>query len=138
MDVMHLHNHINLIHVLVGIIVTMFIGAFWYSPTVFGKKWAKEYGFDMRSMKANASHYLGGAVVAIITVLGIAILLTLLKISTIAEAIEWGILSWVTFVATSHFSGVIWARKPAKVYVIDVFYLLVIILFNTILLTAWK
>lgn len=138
MDLLNLHSHINLMHVLVGIIITMFIGSLWYSSAVFGKTWVKEHGFDMRSMKANASHYLGAAVVAIVTVLGIAILLTQLKIVTVHEAIIWGLLSWITFVATTHFSGIIWARKPVKVFLIDVFYVLVIILFNTILFTLWK
>lgn len=124
---------ISFLPVIVAIILNLAIGMAWYS-LLFGKIWAIAQGFDAKQMKATPSHYIGAVSVSVVTVLVTAILVHRFHINTLMKAIELGILLWLGFIATNHFSGVVWAKKPLKVYYIDTGYLFVITLLNTILL----
>lgn len=128
---------IHPIPILITIAVCMCLGAFWYSPKAFGPVWARAMNCDS-DMKAKIWHYLGAALVSTVMVLAIASLLNLFKISNIGEGMLWAGLSWFAFVVPSHFSGVIWAKKPPIVYLIDVSYLFVTIYVSTTLLIIWK
>ncbi len=124
--------------VIIGlIIINMVVAMFWYSPKLFGRKWAKAYGFRMDQMKVSPKHYLGAICVTAVMVIVTAILVRYLRIHAFMEALEIGFLFWLGFIATSHFSGVIWAKKPLKAYYIEVSYLLLITVVNTVALTHW-
>ena len=133
-------NEIKLqyITLLITIGVYMCLGAFWYSPRVFGKAWAHAQGFELGSLRASPLHYFGALMVAIVVVLGIASLLFFFKISTLSQGLILIAVGWLTFIATSHFAGVIWARKPLKVYFIDVSYLLFAMMVSVTLLMISK
>ena len=124
--------------IIVAIVLNMAIAMVWYSPWLFGKSWVTALGFDIKQMKASPLCYVGATIVCMVTVGVTAVLIHKFNITTLMEAIELGLYLWLGFIATNHFSGVLWAKKSLKVFYIDTGYLLVITLLNTILLTLWK
>lgn len=118
-------ENIPYVGIVIAIIINQLIGALWYSPRIFGTRWAIAHHFDMSKMKALPSHYLGAILVGVVLVLTIAAIQMMLGISSLETALILGFLMWLGFVATSHFSGVIWAKKPLLVFMIDTGYFLV-------------
>jgi hypothetical protein len=123
---------------LIGIVASLLLGALWYSPKVLGEIWRKSHGFVREELKFTSLHLIGTLLVPIVTVAVLSELLHLYQIVSLSSAIKLGFLFWLGFVATSHFSGVIWAKKPVTVYFIDVGYLLLMIIMNSILITVWN
>jgi hypothetical protein len=124
--------------IIVAIIVNTAMGMIWYSPKLFGSLWASELGFNVDQLKASTKHFLGAIGVTVVTVLVTAIFVYVLGINTFIDAIKFGFLVWLGFIATNHFSGVIWAKKPLKIYFIDTSYLLITTLLNTLILALWQ
>jgi len=120
--------------IIVAIILNQFIGALWYSPRFFGTRWALAHQFDIQKMKAGPAHYLGAFLVGIVLVLVIASIQIMLSISSLETALILGFLMWLGFVATSHFSGVVWAKKPMVIFLIDTSYFLVVTLLTSAIL----
>jgi hypothetical protein len=114
-------------------VINVLFGMFWYSPQFLGHTWAKAQHFNLRDMKPSPFHYVGAVAVSTVTAIVLANLVRIFEIHSLLDAIKVGFLCWLGFVATSHFSGVIWARKPLVVYFIDVSYLLCLILINMVL-----
>ena len=123
---------------LIGIAASLLLGALWYSPKFLGEIWRKSHGFPQEKLKYSPIFLAGALLVSIITVIVLSELLNLYHSHSHKTAIYLGFLFWLGFVATSHFSGVIWAKKPFKVYLIDVGYLLLMILMNALILSMWK
>lgn len=124
-------ENIPYIGIIVAIIVNQLIGAFWYSPRFFGTRWAKAHRFELSQMKVSPMHYLGAFLVGIVLVLSLAAIHVILGIANLETALILGFLIWLGFVATSHFSGVVWAKKPLTVFMIDTGYFLVITLLTS-------
>lgn len=127
-------ENIPYLGIIVAIVLNQLIGALWYSPRLFGSRWAIAHQFDMKTMKALPMHYLGAILVGVVLVLSMTAIQLLLGISSFETALILGFLIWLGFVATSHFSGVIWARKPLSVFMIDTGYFLVITLLTSAIL----
>ena len=119
-------------------IINSILGMLWYSPWLLGTKWAKAHKFDMKKLKATPWHYVGSILVSLVTAIVLAILIYAINIQDWRGGLLFGIYLWIGLIATTHFSGVIWARKPLRVYFIDVAYLLISVVMMTTLLTAWQ
>lgn len=131
-------ENIPYLGIIIAILLNQFIGALWYSPRFFGKPWAKAHHFDLGKMKVGPAHYLGAVLVGIVLVLVIASIQIMLSIFNIETALILGFLMWLGFVATSHFSGVVWAKKPMVIFWIDTSYFLVITLLTSAILISFR
>jgi Protein of unknown function (DUF1761) len=114
--------------ILVAAVVQMILGGLWYSPKCFGAKWAEIHGFDESSLKTNALHYLGAFVNALVISWVLGCMLLFFEVTTIPAALCLSFWIWLGFVATTQFSGVIWAKKPFGAYLIDVGFFLIALL----------
>ncbi len=110
--------------ILVAAVLQMILGTFWYSSQCFGGKWAEINEFDVSLIKPNALQYLGGFVNALIRSWVLGYMLVFFGVTTILGAISFSFWAWLGFVATTQFSGVIWAKKPISAYLIDIGYFL--------------
>lgn len=111
--------------ILVAAIIQMILGGVWFSSQCFGDKWAEMHEFDSSTMKFNALQYLGGFVNALVIAWVLGCMLMYFEVSTIFGALCFSFWAWLGFVATTQFSGVIWAKKPFGAYLIDVSFYLV-------------
>lgn len=131
-------ENIPYLGVIIAIFVNQFIGALWYSPRLFGLAWAKAQHLDMSKMKALPKHYVGAIFIGVVLVLCITIIQIMLGISSIETALLLGFLMWLGFVATSHFSQVVWAKKSLTVFMIETGYFLVITLLTSIIIVSFR
>ncbi len=127
----------NLVPVVVVTILNIFLGMLWYSPLLLGSRWAKSHKFESKKLKPSAYHYIGSILVSFITALIIAVLIDEFQVTCPLSGLLLGFCLWLGFIATTHFSGVIWAQKPLTVYFIDVAYLLISVVMMSTLLTLW-
>jgi hypothetical protein len=116
---------ISWIAVLIGVILNMALGAFWYSPSFLGPQWVEAHGFRMEEMRHSPLNYVGAIFISLVTSLVIAGITYYFGINRIGLAVLTGFWLWLGLIATSQFSGVIWSKKPFKVFLIDAAYYLV-------------
>lgn len=122
--------------VVIATIGNTFLGALWYS-CLFGRLWADAYKLTPDLRKPSPIHYIGTLGVSFVMAFVLAGLSHFFHINTVSAAICLGFWIWLGLVATTHFSGVIWAQKPLKVFLIDTGYLLLGIVLMLTLFAVW-
>lgn len=127
---------INWFGVILATLVNMVLGSLWYSPYLFGKTWAEAQQMDIKSLVATPLHYAGAFLVSLLTAFVLAVLLHKFRISTYSDALTLAFWAWLGFVATTHFSGVLWAKRPLTSYLIDTGYALVSFLILALILVT--
>lgn len=131
-------THVNIWAVIVCTIINIVLAMIWYSPKVLGTLWAKEHGFDLNQLKPGIWHYVGGIAVAFILAFVFDMMIHAFGIVGIGNGIALGFFIWLGFIATSHFSGVIWAQKPFIVYFIDAGFMLLNLIVIGAIMAAWQ
>lgn len=127
----------DLIAVIVVTLLNNALAMGWYSKSFLGTPWAKEHQFDMDSLKPTPLHFIGAILVSFLTALVFSLIINWFGIDTAWEGACLGFFIWLGFVATTHFSGVIWAKKPFKVYLIDAGFQLVSLVLMGAILGYW-
>ncbi len=131
-------THVNIWAVIVCTIINVVLGMIWYSPKVLGTIWAKENGFDLSQLKPSLLHYVGGIIVAFILCFVLNMMIHTFGIVGMGNGIALGFFLWLGFIATTHFSGVIWAKKPFVAYFIDTGFLLLNLIVISAIMTIWQ
>ncbi len=132
---------IDMAAVIVGAILNMVIGAFWYSPAGFGKKWMKLSNIskaDIEKSQPNMPKLYG------ITFLG-AIIMSYVTAHFVdfagAETIQAGAITgvWllIGFIAVYALNGSVWGKRPWGLYWLDVSYYLVVLAILGALHATW-
>ncbi len=127
---------VNWLGVIVATLVNMVLGSLWYSPYLFGKPWAEAQKMDIKTLVATPLHYAGAFLVSLLTAFVLAVLLKKFHILSYSDALTLAFWAWLGFVATTHFSGVLWANRPLKSYIIDTAYALLSFLIMVLILVT--
>lgn len=112
---------INLLAVVLAATAAMIVGALWYSPMLFGKKWMGAVGKSpdvpgaMMPRKELAIQFVGALVVAYV----FAYLAAALGYQTIGDVIVLGLWIWAGFYATMLLDSVLWEGRPWILYFIN-------------------
>src|SRR5450432_2523556 len=97
-------NHINWLSVLVGGLAYFFLGALWYSPVLFSKKW-QSYNASLlnnpNAKKGVAGIMILSAVLMMVCALGLALIATRFGIFGWTGGLKLGIITGVCFAATA-------------------------------------
>lgn len=133
---------VNYLAVLIAAIVSMAVGAYWYSPAGFGKQWAALMGWGdaakMDQMKKGATKsYVWGFVGALVMAFVLANVVRLAGATSFVEGAVVGFWVWLGFVATTQIGSILWDMKPAKLFAINSGYSLVTLLINGAILAIW-
>lgn len=133
---------INYLAVLIAAVITMAIGAFWYSPAGFGKQWASLMGWGdpakMDQMKKGAGKsYAWMFVASLVTAFVLGSIVRLAGAATISAGASVGFWLWLGFVATTQIGSVLWEMKPPQLFAINTLYSLVTLVINGALLAVW-
>lgn len=131
-------GEVNFLAILVAAIIQMIIGAFWYSPKVFGEIWANEMNVDCHECKVKIGQYGAMFAVSLITAWVLSLFVHWMNMQNVAQGAVMGFFIWLGFVATNQLSGVIWGKLPIKIYVINVTYLLLSLVVMSSILAFWK
>lgn len=128
---------VNIYTIIAAAIINLLLGYLWYSPLLFGRIWVKEHNLDSSFLRPSSLHYLGAIIVAIVTAWVFSILIHWFEITFILTGMQFGFLIWLGFVATAQFSGVIWAQKTIRAYLIDTGFQLVNLVIMGAILSIW-
>ena len=129
---------INWLAILAAVVIKQAIGAFWYSPALFGPSWSKLTGVSEAEMKA-------GLVKALIPdVIGSALMaFVLVHAVHYAGAHNWaqgaavGFFNWLGFVAVATLGSVTFERRPLKLCLINNGFLLLALVLMGVVLAVW-
>lgn len=129
---------INWFAILAAVIIKQAIGAFWYSPALFGPSWCKLTGVSEAEMKA-------GLVKALIPDVISSALMAFVLVHAVhyAGAHNWaqgaavGFFNWLGFVAVATLGSVTFEKRPLQLYLINNGYLLLTLLIMGAALAVW-
>lgn len=120
---------VNYIGVLAAAIIYYLIGLIWYSPWTFGNQWGRHEG----ALEAKKEHpythtiisYIAEFIISLIIAYVLALLIQISQAEEIVEGITIAFWIWIGFIATTHFSAVLWGRKTVKHFLIHAGFMLV-------------
>jgi hypothetical protein len=130
--------------VLVAAVATMIVGFVWYSPLLFARPWTVLMGYDpndkakMEELRKGAGQSYALAFVA--SLVSAFVLAKFVEITTASSALygmKLGFAMWLGFVTTVQLTGVLFAKQPAKLYLINTGYQLVCYLAMGAILAVW-
>lgn len=111
---------INLVRVVVAAVANMIIGAVWYSPGVFGKKWMKLVGKKQEDLqKAASTAYAGSSVSALIVAFVLAYFIGFAEIDSVSNGALLGVLAWLGFVVTSSLVKLLFQGGSKDLFILD-------------------
>ncbi len=121
---------INPLGVFFAALAYFIIGWLWYAPFLFGNEWGRhdemlegtlERGISLRKIGA----YIGEFIISLIIAYVFAIFLQISQANEMIEGITVAFWAWIGFIATTHFSAVLWGRKTLKHFLIHAGFMLV-------------
>ena len=130
--------NINWWAVVVAAAINMAIGAAWYSPALFGKKWAHLLGKKVGDMGDANTGYMVAAVGALAQAWILAHFVTYAGDLTFWKGAVSGFWLWLGFVAIIMAGGLVFEGRPWKLWNINAGYYLLVLLINGGLLAAWR
>ncbi|MEX0881570.1 MAG: DUF1761 domain-containing protein [Candidatus Saccharimonadales bacterium] len=129
---------INIWAVLVAAVVSMVVGSFWYSKSLFGKEWAKLVGRKLEEMGGGGRGYAVAAVGALIQAYILAHFVQYTGATTFWDGIVTGSWLWLGFVAVVIAVNMVFEGRSWALWKINAGYFLVVLLINGGLLAAWR
>jgi len=133
--------YVNYSAVLVGAIVNMVLGAFWYSPAGFGKKWMKLSGITMKDIEKAKPNMNRMYAVTFVGALVMSYVLGHVISFVGAESVVGGAYvafwMWLGFAATTSLGSAVWGQKPIGLYFLDNGYWLVALMIIGAIHAAW-
>lgn len=129
---------INLLAVLVSAIISMAIGAVWYSKGLFGKAWAQGVGLSLDQMTGNKGGMAVQFVALLILIRALAEMVKGFNPINTQGVIQVILLAWLGFIATTMISQVLWEKRPFKFYLINTLHYLAVILVSTFVIFYWR
>lgn len=121
---------VNFVGVLIAAIVYFVIGAIWYSRFLFADEFGRHHEPPIGETKEEISSnkvgsYIGEFIISLIIAYVLSIILEISQAVTIIEGITVALWIWIGFIATTHFSAVLWARKTVRHFFIHAGFMLV-------------
>lgn len=135
---------INLWPVLVAAVATMVVGFLWYSPLLFARPWMVLMGYDpndktkLEEMRKSAGKsYAISFVASLVSAFVLAKVIDITTVNSALYGMKVGLAMWLGFVTTVQLTGVLFAKQPAKLYLINTGYQLVCYLAMGAILAVW-
>ncbi|MEK6914564.1 MAG: DUF1761 domain-containing protein [Nanoarchaeota archaeon] len=119
---------VNYLSILSASVFSFIVGMVWYSPALFGNKWAKLASIDFKKPKNKISvgvSMLLGFLSTLILASVFQYIINLLKISGPAAGATLGFWFWLGFLATSLLGVILWEGKPWALYILNATYWLI-------------
>ncbi len=120
---------VNYVTVLIAALVYFVIGAIWYAPFFFGHR--KHHDTATLTEAEHKHHfgpavsYIGEFIISFIISYVLAIFMQVSQADDVLEGIAVAFWVWLGFIATTHFSAVLWDRKTLKSFFIHAGFMLV-------------
>ena len=133
--------HVNFLAVIVAAIAVFVLGWLWYSPFLFYKPWMRARGIDPAVAMAGAKMPAGKLVIELVRCIVlayiVAVLVTLLGVTSWMGAAHFGLVLWIGFPVILLTGAVLWDNIPVKVAAIHAGDWLVKLLEIPIIVSVW-
>ena len=133
---------INYLAVLVAALVTVFIGAIWYSPLMFHKFWVKAHGHSEEKIEEMRKTAGKAFLVSLPCYMVMALVLSVFALytdsTTAMQGVSLGFLVWIGFFATLGLTAHMFSEKPLSTYLLDAGYQLVYIVTMGVIVAVWR
>ncbi|HSW72807.1 MAG TPA: DUF1761 domain-containing protein [Chlamydiales bacterium] len=101
---------IDFLTALVAAIIYMLLGAFWYSPLMFGKLW------KTKNIKHKWTRFLIAFISAYVMAIFLSIVEAYMGSASTMDGIYIGIGIWLGFIVTTHLPYLLWKNEPFSQY----------------------
>lgn len=105
--------------VVIAAVLNMAIGFVWYSKWLFGRTWQKLTDMKEKDLKCKKTHLIFGFVISLVIAYFLSFFEGHLGVTNVSDGMFVGFLLWLGFVATTQISGVLWCKKPFKLFAIN-------------------
>ena len=134
-------SHINWLHVLVAAVAYWALGAVWYSPAMFAKKWQGYVGMDMTSPDAKKG--MGQAMIIsfilmLVCSIGIGLIAERMDLHGAVSGLKWGLLLGLCFSATAVHISYLYEKRPLGLHLINGLYNVVGCVVAAVIICAWR
>lgn len=133
-------SSINLVAVLIAWILSVGLGAFWYSPVGFGPLWSKLSGVDMAKLPQDeANRAISSVIVSnLVQVTALALIIGAIGASTPAQGALVGFVIWLGFIAATTLGNTLYSRLSWKFWWLNASFFLATMVVNGALFAIWK
>jgi len=133
-------GQVNYLAVLVCTAVAMVLGALWYSQILFGNAWMKGVGLKNEDVsKSDTSKaMLGGLVIAFVINIVLSSFIIMTQTTTFWMGVHIGALVGVGFIAMVLLMNSLYEKRSLKLWVINSFYHIILLMINGGILAVWK
>ncbi|MGA7161778.1 MAG: DUF1761 domain-containing protein [Bacteroidota bacterium] len=132
--------HVNYLAILVSAILSMAIGAIWYSPMLFAKQWMVWNNMTAEDMKKvnPGPLYAQSFFATLVTYFVLALILRNMNATSAVEGMKTAFMLWLGFITTVQFTANLFSSKKIQSYLLDTGYQLVTMLIAGIVLSLWQ
>jgi hypothetical protein len=128
---------VNYLAVLVAGLVTMPIGALWYSNVLFAKPWSAAVGKTSEQMRGGAAIYVLALVGELIAAYVLAHFITYAAADTLVKGLQTGFWAWLGFVVPAVGVDALFAGRGRNLFAINAGYHLANLLVMGAILAVW-
>jgi hypothetical protein len=121
-------------------LINVVVGAFWYSPAAFGKRWKAHTGIDLLKIpEKEATRTIGFvAFSAVLQAVTLAIIVNSLGLMSAVDGLLTGLVLWLGFVAATTVGVTLYSRRSWKFWWLNSSYFLLVMTVNSVILTIWR
>ncbi len=125
--------------IIVAAVAQFILGWLWYGP-LFGKRWMSLMGINPQSInregmgKTLVWTFIGSLVTAGV----LRKFATMVGATTVGAGVGLGALVWFGFIATVTLAGVLYEKRPVKLYILNNGYQLVSLVVMGAIVAAWR
>ena len=135
--------NVNVVAVVVAAVLTLVLGACWYSPILFAKQWMQAQGYtperlEQMKKKGMTRAYAVSGLCYLVMAYVVALLASYTSSTTVAQGLWLGFLAWLGFAATIGLTANLFSEKPIAAWVVDAGYQLTYLLLMGALLSVWR
>ena len=136
--------HVNYLAVLVASVIIFILGALWYSPLLFQKKWIALMKISEEDMKraestTNMPAMLGMAFVCgLLVSFAMAVIIGRCGDMSVLGGAALGVICWIGFAGATSFATALFSMQNKQLWLINSAYNLVSFVIAGTLLAAWK
>ena len=133
-------SHINWLHIVVATLAYFALGAIWYSPLLFVKKWIELLNIDVNAADAKkgmVAIFAASLILMLVATTGLAIFMQILPAVDVIGGIKLSLLISICFSTTAVSINYVYTKKPFLLYLIDCGYHITGITVAGAILSAW-
>lgn len=133
---------VNPLAILVGAVVTMALGALWYSPVLLGGPWERSFDVPAEAVRARVeatgnAPFIVSALASLVLAVVLAILVSYADADNVGEGAFVGLLASLGLVATATFTAGAFSGRKASQSAIDSAYFIIASVLNGALFGIW-